>query len=97
MQLFTTRPSGLGVSTGMCRRDTSGQSNFRKALIESSEAAHPTEESVWCLVLGKCVVADYSTAEHLFSYKHAQAMMDAIFGREKGSDPELFSPRGVVC
>lgn len=93
MQLFTTSPSGLGVSTGMGRRDTSEQSNFRKALIEASNAAHPTDESVWCPVLSKWIVADYSTAAHLFSYKHGQAMMDAIFGREKGSDPEIFSPR----
>ena len=93
MQLFTTSPSGLGISTRMGRRDTSEQSNFRKALIEASNAAHPTNEAVWCPVLSKWVAADYSTAAHLFSYKHGQAMMDAIFGREKGADPELFSPK----
>lgn len=85
MQLFTTSPSGLGVSTGMGRRDTSVQSNFRKALIEASDAAHQTDEAVWCSVLSKWVVADYSTAAHLFSCKHGQEMMSAIFGREKES------------
>lgn len=61
MQLFKTSPSGLGVSTGMGRRDTSVQPNFRKALIEASNAAHPTNEAVWCPVLSKWVAADYST------------------------------------
>lgn len=93
MQLFKTSPSGLGLSTGMGRRDTSVQPNFRKALIEASNAAHPTNEAVWCPVLSKWVAADYSTIAHLFSYKHGQAMMDAIFGREKREDPELLSPR----
>lgn len=93
MQLVKTSPSGLGVSTGMGRRDTSVQPNFRKALIEASNAAHPTNEAVWCPVLSKWVAADYSTIPHLFSYKHGQAMMDAIFGREKREDPELLSPR----
>lgn len=46
IQLFTTSPSGLGISTGMGRRDTSEQSNFRKALIEASNAAHPTNQAV---------------------------------------------------
>lgn len=93
MQLFTARPCGLGISTGMGRRDSSEQSDFRKALVEASNAAHPTDEAVWCPVLSKWVAVDYSTAAHLFSYKHGQAMMDAIFGREEGADPELFSPR----
>lgn len=96
MQLFTTSSSGLGVSTGMGRRDTSVQSNFRKALIEASNAAHPTDDAVWCPVLSKWVAEDFSTAAHLFSYKHGQAMMDAIFGTEKGADPELFSPRNGI-
>lgn len=40
--------------------------------------------------------AGYSTAAHLFSSKHGQAMMDAIFGRENGAEPELFSPRNGI-
>ena len=88
-QPSTKRPSGLGVSTEI-------QSNFRKALIKVSNAARPTGEAVCCPVLSEWVSEGYSTAAHMFSYKHGQAMMDAIFGREKGAEPELFSPRNGI-
>ena len=92
MQLSTTSPSGFGVSTGMDPRETSEESNFRKALGKASNAAHAEDEAVWCPVLSEWVSEGYSTAAHLFSYKHGEAMMDAIFGREKGTEPEVFSP-----
>lgn len=61
MQLFTTSPNSLGISTGMGRRDSGEQSSFRKALIEASGVAHPTHEAVWCPILSEWVSEGYST------------------------------------
>lgn len=51
---------------------------------------------MWCQFLSEWVVADYFSAVYLFLYKHGQVMMNAIFGKEKKSDPELFSPRNSM-
>ncbi len=83
MQLFTTSSSGLGVRPGMGRIETSEKSNFRKALVQASNATHLENEALWYPVLSEWATESYSNAAHLFSYKHGQAMMDAIFGRGK--------------
>ena len=80
--------SNKKIYTPLNREFTADKSSDR-----GFKCRHPTNEAVWCPVLSKWVAADYSTATHLFSFKHGQAMMDAIFGREEGTDPELFSPR----
>lgn len=41
MQLFTTRSSGLGVSTGMSRRDTSVQSNYSESFDRGFKCRTP--------------------------------------------------------
>jgi len=95
MQFFTTSKMGLGItSTGAGSRSSQQQSNFRDQMIKGYNAKHPTEDWLWCPILGKWFGKPGVVAAHLFSYKHGQSAMDAIFGKTK--EPELFSPRNGI-
>ncbi|KAJ1715233.1 hypothetical protein NYO67_2619 [Aspergillus flavus] len=90
MNLFTSSRMGLGVTTGMGERDHSVQSNFRQQLLVDYESERD-DGLIWCPVSHGWIHSDHMTASHIFSYKHGQATMDAIFGRVRPA--ELFSSR----
>ncbi|PLB53872.1 hypothetical protein P170DRAFT_396820 [Aspergillus steynii IBT 23096] len=99
MKLFTTSTLGLGAKerAGAGKRDSSEQSCFRAELMLQYKSMHDTQDFAWCPILGEYVEVESVTASHLFSYKHGQATMDAIFG--KTSPPELFSAKNglIMC
>ncbi|EAW07120.1 uncharacterized protein ACLA_018240 [Aspergillus clavatus NRRL 1] len=94
IQLFTTSRMGLGINTGMGKRDSSVQSNFRTQLLKDYESLDTTGKKAWCPVLHDYVPIRYVTASHIFSYRHGQAAMDSIFGHRR--PPELFSSRNGI-
>ncbi|KAF2795828.1 hypothetical protein K505DRAFT_239106 [Melanomma pulvis-pyrius CBS 109.77] len=101
MRLFTGSVLGLGIqqrTLGLGRRDTTIQSNFRQDVIKEYGLKHPGgrkyEDMVWDIVTGTYIHEMHSTASHLFSVRHGQDMMVAIFGEE--SKTELFSPRNAL-
>ncbi|KAJ9489208.1 hypothetical protein VN97_g4079 [Penicillium thymicola] len=98
MKLFTTSSMGLAIKDiGAGQRNTSQQSNFRRDLIQAYKAEHPTEEWLWCPILGDYTDEDDIQASHLFPYMNGQDTMDAIFGKTRPE--ELFSPRNglLLC
>lgn len=93
LKLFITSKIGMGLvskDTGLGPRDTSDQSNFKKALINtySTCSVRIAEVGLWEPVVGDW----YETLQgaHLFPYAQGQ-FMDDIFG--KGAHEELFSPK----
>ncbi|KAJ5679166.1 hypothetical protein N7462_007410 [Penicillium macrosclerotiorum] len=91
MKLFTTSKMGIGVlTTGAGKRNSSEQSEFRKGLIQAYEAKHSEQNWLWCPIMGDYLDPKDMVAAHLFSWKHGQDTMDAIFGKQK--EAELFSP-----
>lgn len=98
MKLFTTSSMGLAIKdTGAGQRNTSQQSNFRTDMIQAYEAKHPSEEWLWCPILGDYTDEDDVQASHLFPCMNGQDTMDAIFGKTRPE--ELFSPRNglLMC
>ncbi|KAJ5406619.1 hypothetical protein N7465_007903 [Penicillium sp. CMV-2018d] len=98
MKLFTTSSMGLAIKdTGAGQRNTSQQSNFRTDMIQAYEAKHPSEEWLWCPILGDYTDEDDVQASHLFPCMNGQDTMDAIFGKTRPE--ELFSPRNglLIC
>ncbi|KAJ9318384.1 hypothetical protein DTO271D3_1046 [Paecilomyces variotii] len=93
MKFFTTSTLGLGIQegSGAGKRDSTIQSSFRSRLLEKYESLDDTGEYAWCPILHKFIAKENTTAAHLFSYKHGQVSMDAIFGKQ--SSPELFSEK----
>lgn len=82
------------MDIGRGERNSSVQSNFRKALIEAYGSSNPNpgwEDTIWCPVLHRWVSKQNSSAGHIFSYRHGQNVMHAIFGAM--DEPELFSAR----
>ena len=93
MKLFTTSHLGLNITnTSIGKRDNGAQSKFRADLLKISESRHPDKKRdlIWCPVTGGYHQEVAMVAAHLFSYRHGQDTMDAIFGRNATS--ELFSP-----
>ncbi|EKV11278.1 hypothetical protein PDIG_51140 [Penicillium digitatum PHI26] len=98
MKFFTTSTMGMAIKgTGAGARDTSQQSNFRAAMIETYKAKHPTEPWLWCPILGDYTDDDDIQASHLFPCRNGQDCLDAIFGKTRAE--ELFSPRNglLLC
>lgn len=93
LKLFTTSPRGLGINqgAGAGNRDSGVQSNFRRELLEKYESLDETGSFAWCPILHEHLSLRNVTAAHIFSYKHGQGTMDAIFGKK--AKPELFSAR----
>ncbi|KAL1846747.1 hypothetical protein Plec18170_009038 [Paecilomyces lecythidis] len=92
MKLFTTSTLGLGIQEGTGeKRDSAIQRDFRTKLLEKYESLDETGEYAWCPILHQYIAQENTTAAHIFSYKHGQECMDAIFGKQ--SSPELFSER----
>ena len=92
MKLFVSSKIGLGIrTTGVGKRPTADQANFRQALIEVHDAKEPGYDALWCPIMGEYLDSDLVVASHLFAWGHGQDAMDAIFGRKAQS--ELFSPR----
>lgn len=95
MNLFTTSKIGLGIqTTGAGKRSSTDQSNFRQKLIQAYEARHRDNTWLWCPIFQDYLDANDVVAAHLFSWKHGQANMDAIFGKQK--ETELCSPRNGI-
>ncbi len=96
MHFFTRSPNGLGVIGG--RRDTTVQGNFRKCLIEAQNAKHPNHvknKLLWCPITCTWTHQEFTTAAHIFPWKHGQETMTKIFG--PGSEHEMFSAKnGIV-
>ncbi|KAG0153309.1 hypothetical protein PDIDSM_5159 [Penicillium digitatum] len=89
MKFFTTSTMGMAIKgTGAGARDTSQQSNFRAAMIETYKAKHPTEPWLWCPILGDYTDDDDIQASHLFPCRNGQDCLDAIFGKTRAE--ELF-------
>ena len=96
LELFLSNPRGLGVVKGAGERNSSDQTRFRADLIMSYNATNPNpgwEDTLWCPILSKWFSASTITASHIFSYKHGQQTMSAIFGTEH---PELFHPKNGI-
>ncbi|KAI1646991.1 uncharacterized protein F4817DRAFT_338125 [Daldinia loculata] len=90
VKLFNTSSLGFGVKTaGSGRRETTDQSNFRKALIKAYHPPQWKRGAIWDPVLGKKMDEELITAAHLFPCK-SECLMDEIFG--PGAREELFSP-----
>ena len=90
MKLFTSSPLGLDIRRGAGLRDSKFQSDFRAQLLKDYDSLDQ-HGNAWCPILGCYLGPDNVTASHLFTYRHGQASMDAIFG--KICPPELFSSR----
>ena len=93
MKLFTTSHLGLNITnTSIGKRDNGAQSKFRADLLDISESRHPDKKRdlVWCPITGGYHTELSMVAAHLFSFRHGQDTMDAIFG--KNTTSELFSP-----
>ncbi|OJJ45725.1 hypothetical protein ASPZODRAFT_152732 [Penicilliopsis zonata CBS 506.65] len=90
MNLFMSSHMGLGIKTDMGPRDSSEQSNFRDRLLQDYNSLRD-DKLIWCPILHTWIDPENATAAHLFSYKHGQASMDAIFGHTRPA--ELFSSR----
>lgn len=93
LKLFITSKIGMGLvakDTGLGARDTSDQSNFKKALIDTYNplSVRNVKRCLWEPVIGNWY--ESLQGAHLFPY--AQGLfMDDIFG--KGAREELFSPK----
>lgn len=93
MKLFTTSHLGLNIkNTSIGKRDNGAQSKFRADLLDISKSRHPDKKGdlVWCPITASYREEPTMVAAHLFSFRHGQDTMDAIFG--KNATPELFSP-----
>jgi hypothetical protein len=93
LQLFMSSKLGTNVVPGAGKRDSSIQSEFRRALIQTYNATNPKPgwgNSLWCPVLSTWVSQENITASHVFNYRHGQETMNAIFGPT--AEPELFNP-----
>jgi hypothetical protein len=88
LALFTTSAMGLGIKTGAGKRDSSIQSNFRQQLITDYTGYGQKPRTAYCPILQESFPLDEMVAAHIFSYKHGQAMVDALFGKIRPS--ELF-------
>lgn len=93
MKLFTNARSGLHIHTGEGPRDSSKQSDFRNQLLKDMNSVND-QGYVWCPIRHRFFDADDMTASHIFSYKHGQETMDAIFGKIRPS--EMFSSRNGI-
>lgn len=96
VKLYLTSMRGLNLSFGTAERDRESavQSKFRQDLIDLACATDPLHPGfLWCHVLNEWIRHEEVEAAHIFSYKHGQEIMDAIFGRDAESKAELFSPR----
>jgi len=96
MQLYTSSSKGFNVPqqlSGMGKRDTSQQSNFRAALEKAYNSIHPnpSAKSVWCPISREYLDTKLTHAAHIFPYAHGQLAMDSIFTRENHGQPELMS------
>src|SRR5262249_12467456 len=90
---FTSSKLGIEAVTGPGKRGSSAQSEFRQSLIQAYNASNPDpawEDTLWCPVMSAWVSTSNITASHVFSYRHGQKTMDAIFG--PNDEPELFHP-----
>jgi hypothetical protein len=98
IKLYTTSLRGLGLSKNTAERERCGdqQSRFREQLIQSYSAVNPDEaggdDELWCHILNKWCYKDTVKAAHIIPYKGGPELMDALFGREPGTESELFSP-----
>ncbi|MCJ1393769.1 hypothetical protein MMC18_006645 [Xylographa bjoerkii] len=96
VKLYLTSLRGLNLTADTAERDRENRvrSKFRQDLIDYYCAAHPLEasEEVWCHITGQWINERNVNAAHIFSYKHGTEIMDAIFGRDPGTESELFSP-----
>ncbi|KAK2762018.1 hypothetical protein FQN53_007588 [Emmonsiellopsis sp. PD_33] len=92
---FTAGRLGLDIVAGAGKRDSNDQSKFRDSMIEAYACRHPDGEprsdELWCPIVSAWVYKAHTKAGHLFSYKHGQDTMTAIFGQTE--EPELFHPR----
>ncbi|KAF2711412.1 hypothetical protein K504DRAFT_374208 [Pleomassaria siparia CBS 279.74] len=97
MQLFTTSRLGLDINTGLGRRDSKDQSSFRDKVIlayDLRQATTGTMDMAWNIVMGGFENKAHFVASPLFSVKHGQETMNAIFGNEAAG--ELFSPKNAL-
>lgn len=94
MKLFTTSSMGLKISTGAGKRNTSDQSNFKASMVKAYDAKHPTQNWIWCPIIGDWRDKESVVAGHLFAHMHGQDTMDAIFG--KTDFPELYHQRNGI-
>ena len=96
VKLYLTSLRGLNLTAGTAERDRESrvQSKFRQDVIDFYCAAKPLEQSeeVWCHITSQWIHESSVKAAHIFSYKHGTDIMDAIFGRDPGTESELFSP-----
>ncbi|KAN0076604.1 hypothetical protein V8E54_006746, partial [Elaphomyces granulatus] len=98
LELFlSSNLRGLGVISGIGKRNSDDQNRFRQDLIIAYNASNPDpgwEDTLWCPVLSKWMSASAMAASHIFSYEHGQQTMSAIFGTTE--HPELFHPRNGI-
>jgi hypothetical protein len=91
LKLFTTPALSLELGLGQGRRPTTEQSSFRQNLIKAYDAAHYSKGLVWCPITGDWRDDTTATASQIFSCRHGQDTMVALFG--KSSKNEMFSPK----
>ncbi|OAX78318.1 hypothetical protein ACJ72_07375 [Emergomyces africanus] len=94
LELFISSSRGLGISFYGGGRESEAQSTFRASVIEAYNAQNSGieyEDCLWCPILSRWFAKEDITASHIFSYRHGQQAMTAIFGETQ--EPELFSPK----
>ncbi|EEP82754.1 predicted protein [Uncinocarpus reesii 1704] len=94
LELFISSSRGLGIASYGGGRENKAQSSFRASLIEAYNAQKSEieyEDLLWCPILSRWLAKEDVTASHIFSYRHGQQTMTAIFGETQ--EPELFSPK----
>ncbi|KAN0085534.1 hypothetical protein V8E54_002001 [Elaphomyces granulatus] len=90
MLMFTASQCGLQIKSGIGERDSGEQSKFWQDLKISYNAEN-SEGAIWDPILADWFPAEHCRASHIFSYRHGQEVMTALFGSEV--EGELFSPR----
>ena len=90
--LFIGAETGLNIKNSRSQRDDSQQSEFVAEVKTKMNSRHPDPRStaIWCPVTGSYWSHYAATTGHIFPSKCGEATMEAIFGRPKDGQSELF-------
>ncbi len=86
--LFTSSPQGLGIKTGVGRREPSEQSTMVQRMKEEY-CPDAADGSLWDPIIGRWELKGRLHAAHLYAWRQVESM-DAIFGL--GAKEDIFSP-----